>query len=270
MKKALLVLFTGISCVSFGQSAAPTPIQLQKGQSIIMVSTMDANLDMGMEMKNSNSVTSKIDIMDETEKGLRISKTLTKMKTSMEFMGQEMKYDSENPNESDEEMSKRMSEEIGRSEFGTLDKNTGKYTPDDKADEEAGGPLESILGSSNQDELGAVFIVPAGKKVGDSWKDSKTEEGLKAEVNYTIKSISGNEASIDFTGTMEMKKEQEMQNMPIKIEMSSKSTGTLVVDMSKGLVKSRNSKDTMDGTMEAMGQPTPVSGEVMTTTTFSY
>lgn len=270
MKKALLILFTGLSFVSFGQSAAPSPITLQKGQSIMVTSISESNLNMGMEMKNSSTSTVKIDVMDVTEKGFRISKTLVKTKTAMEFMGQEMKYDSEKPDESDEELSKRMSEEIGKSEFGTLDKSTGIYTPDKKDEEDGGNPLESFMGSNSQNELGAVFLVPVGKKVGETWKETKTEEGLKAEVNYTLKSVSGNEASVDFTGTMEMQKEQEMQNMPIKIEMSSKTTGSLVVDMGKGLLKSRNSKDTIDGSMEAMGQRTPVSGEVTTTTTYSY
>jgi len=270
MKKALLILFTGISCVSFGQSAAPSPIKLQKGQSLTVTSTMESNLDMGMEMKNSSTSTVKIDVMDETEKGFRISKTLAKTKTAMEFMGQEMKYDSENPNESDEELSKKMSEEIGKSEFGTLDKITGNYTPDKKKDEEGGNPLESIMGGSNQNQMEAVFIIPAGKKVGDTWKETKNEEGMKLDMNYTLKSINGSDATVDFIGTLELKKESEMQNMTIKIEMNSKSTGSLVMDMSKSLVKSRTSKDTIDGSMEAMGQPTPVSGEVTTTTTFTY
>lgn len=272
MKKAFLILFSGISLLSSGQSAAPSsaPIKLKKGQSITMASTVESNMDMGMEMKNNSTTTIKIDIMDETADGFRVSQTLTKAKTSAEFMGNEMKYDSEKPDESDEELSKRMSESIGKSSFGSLDKNTGDYTPDKKDDEGSGNPLEGFMGSSNQNELGFILIVPAGKKTGDTWKDSKSEEGTKAEVTYTIKSVTGNEATIEFTGTMEMKKEQETQGMTLNIEMNSKSKGTMVVDMNTSLVKSRNSTDTIEGTMEAMGQSTPISGEVTTQTNYTY
>lgn len=273
MKQFLLGVFTLAVLSASAQSGASSrsPIKLTKGQSITMVTTTESNMDMGMEMKQASTSTMKIDVMDVTEKGYRISKTMTKLKMSSEFMGQEMKYDSENPKESDEKIAAEMNDRIGKSDFGTLDMMTGAYTPDKKDEEESGNPLEGLMGGNEEYELGAVFFLSPDKKTGDSWTTDKSAgEGIKTTVTYTLNSNNGKEAAIGFKSTMEMKKETEAQGMAMTIEMKGTSTGSFVMDPNTGLVKSSSSEDETEGTIEVMGQSTPVSGKTTSKTTYSY
>lgn len=279
MKKFLTILLLSGSLVSFGQAgpSSNAPIKLQKGQKVTAVTTMDMSLDMGMagEIKNNSTSTSTIEVQDIANNAYKISNTLNKIKLNMQMMGQESTYDSEKPADPESELSKQMGERVGKSETGSLDMFTGKFTADKKAgDEEGENPFQAIMsdasGSPSADG-GAFFAFPADKKAGDTWTTTNTEvQGVKVENTYKVASIENDVASVSAKSTISINKDVEMQGMSMTVTMNTASEGVFSVNTKTGLVQKRNATSTIEGSMEVGGQSIPMSGKSSNTVEFTY
>ena len=130
--------------------------------------------------------------------------------------------------------------------------------------------VSNITGGANDESNGAnaaFNVFPAGKKLGDSWSDSSITAEMKTYRNYTIKSVSGNNATVQLTGTQITKKKVEQQGMEINISMDGKLSGEGIVDMSTGVLKEKTTVMDATGSAEIMGQSIPVTTKVTTVTT---
>lgn len=108
--------------------------------------------------------------------------------------------------------------------------------------------ISKILGGNSQmntqvqNSMKEDFIVYPNKtlKIGDSWENSKTANGIGFKVIYTLKQINNNEVILDLRGKMDF---SGSYNATIE---NTKYYGTVVIDKETGWLKTSNTIITMD------------------------
>ena len=280
MKKSILLICAGfmISPSVFSQNS--NPIKIEKDRLILatVVSSSDMDMGMGMQMKTSNIASNKLLIIGVDATGYQLSNTVTKLKTDMDFMGQQTNYDSDKPADNESETGKAVAAKLNKPDTLLLDKLTGKVTRNKKSTEEMpevnqGNPLAGLMSSMNssadvQVVENAFFIIPAGKKTGDSWSDSTSDKSMKSKRIFTIKSIEGNTATISYSGTIDVSGNQEIQGSEVAITMNTKLTGEIIFNPTTNLVSKRTMNSDINGTIEMMGQAMPVTAKVESSFTY--
>lgn len=276
MKKYLLSSLLIISLAAGAQQ-----INLNKVQQITITSTANQDIDMssmGMQMKNNTSSTGILQIKNGDDKNYNGIYKLSKISISMDGMGQQNSYDSENPADKESEIGKSVAGKIGKEIKVSINKNSGKATVDKneaevKAATEDANPLKGMMESFGAADEGATvetafFMIPAGKKAGESWVDSVKTNEMKEVKTYTLKSIKGSEAIIGLFSTMEGTSKVDAQGMQMDISISAKSEGEIFVDIKTSLVKKRSSVSDISGNIEMMGQSMPMTSKVTATTEY--
>src|SRR5688500_6229782 len=97
MKQSLLLLFVLFS-LTFSQAQEKlNPIKLKKGQNILLVNNVSMEMDMGMGMlmKNVMEINNSISVTGENDKDYTLSNKVTRIKGSMEMMGNKKEFDSD-------------------------------------------------------------------------------------------------------------------------------------------------------------------------------
>lgn len=270
MKKNILFLALLISFASTAQK-----ISLSKGQQITITSVLTQDIDMigmGMQMKNDTRSTGIVEVKDTDKENFTSTYTLSKMNFNMDMMGQQNSYNSEKPEDKESEMGKTFSEKIGKQVSVLINKKTGKATLEKtattpKANEEP-NPLDGLMnsfGSVGDDATVETifFIIPTGKKMGDSWIDSSITKGMKELRTYTIKSMNGNMANIGLFSKLEGNNSIESQGMQMDVVISAKTEGEIMVDTKSSLVKKRSSVMDLTGSIEVMGQSVPITSKAI-------
>lgn len=266
MKNILLVAMTLFGLSAASQTKSIGKIQLQKGQkiSVHITNMSDTELGMGMNLKNNTENTNVLTVMGETDKEYVLSNTLTKLKLSIEGMGQSQEFDSEKESDKNSEMGKALNEAIGK----TVDVNVNKFNGSpvyNKADagpeKPASNPVENMMSALGGDEPsvgGAFLLIPAGKKAGESWTEIDSTHEKKGTRVYTIKSISGEVAQLTFISNLAASTNLSANGMNMPMQMNIKSTGDITTDVTTGLVSKRNSASDISGIMEVQGQTLPI------------
>ncbi len=134
-------------------------------------------------------------------------------------------------------------------------------------------PMMEAMGNSTDENVGvenAFFILPDGKKPGDSWADSSTEKNMKTVKTYTFKSLDKNIATINLAGSVTGTGQMEMQGMQVNISMNSTTAGDIIVDTKTGLVSKRTDIGDINGTLDLMGQSMPVMSKTNSTYLYQY
>ena len=265
-----------VSVSAFSQAS----LKLVNGQKIIIESNTDiqASLTMGMELTSSSATVNALEVKNSTTNNYNISNALTKMKVSMNMMGQSNSYNSDNKEGNNEEMAKIFDEKMNKQVDVLVDNKTGaaiiekkkvkKADDTDDADPTAG--LMKMFADNSDEAIvaGAFEIVPKGKSIGDSWADTTSAKDMKMIRTNTLKSINGNEAVIQSvivsTGTNKL----NFQEMEFEVKSETKTNGDIVMDISTGLVKKRTSIADITGSIQMMGQDMPISAKATTTSTY--
>lgn len=275
MKQLLLSATLFLSIAANAQQ-----IKLNKGQKITITSSLVQDIDMGIgQINNSTNSTSVLNIKDADNKNYNAVYTLSKLSISVDAMGQQDSYDSEKPEDKDKELGKSLGEKIGKEVNVTIDKTTGNAVAETPAtpekEEEQDNPfagMKEMFGAADSEAgitQSAFFIIPAGKKAGDSWTDSvAVSDAMKGSKTYTIKSINGTEAVITVFSKMEGKQNIELQGMQIDIALSAKTEGELLVDTKTSLLKKSSRVADVTGNMDMMGQSMPITSKLTETTEY--
>jgi hypothetical protein len=243
-----------------------------------MTSSIDADLGMGMQMKNESSATNILHVIGSGDKNYTLSSTLIKLVISMDMMGEQKNYDSEKEADKDSEIGKTLSKKLNIPDTipveistGIVQSKTTKTMPSPEKPENPMDPMMEAMGSSTDENVGvenAFFILPAGKKPGDSWADSSMEKNMKTVKTYIFKSLDKNIATINLAGSVTGTGQMEMQGMQVDISMNSITTGDIIVDTKTGLVSKRTVIGDINGTLNLMGQSMPVMSK--TNSTYVY
>ena len=187
-------------------------------------------------------------------------------------MGQETTFDSDKKEDMDGQMGAKLKDMIGVAKEITVNKQ-GKVleSKDTAAATGSNDPMASLLGSLTAKGTTFPILAPfpaRAVKSGDSWTDSSgTPETMKLVNTYTLKQVSGNEATIDITGQMAKTGVIEQQGMQLTMNLTGTITGSSIVDVSTGLLKKNETSMKVGGTMEVMGQSVPLTmtSKVITT-----
>jgi len=266
MKKILLSL-----ALLAGIAVNAQKITLAKGQQITISTSTLQDIDMtamGMQMKNNTTTTSILEVKGDDKENYTTSFKVSKMNITMDMMGQQQSYDSDKPEDKDSEMGKAVADKIGKEVAVLINKNTGKaslenktkVSPEKKA---SANPLDGMMdtfGSAEEDASVETifFLIPPGKKTGDTWMDSSSNKGMKEVKTYTFKSINAGIANISMFATMQGSTAMETQGMQMDITLSAKTEGEILVNAKSSLVKKRSSVMDLTGSIDIMGQSVPI------------
>ena len=268
MKKTILFSLILVSANAFAQT--PKIIKLTKGQKITAKTAMSMDMDLGMgTMKTDNNTDFEIKVIDENAKSYTLTYTPVKMKMSVDGMGQSMTYDSDKPEDKNTEIGKTASEKLNVSDTLILNKLTGevKQLNENKSDEKSGGGMFAMSNNQNQGAMDAFMIIPANKKIGDSWVDSTVAKGLTTRKTFNWVSTDKDIATLKVTGSMYGSMDQEMQGMSVTITLDLSFNETRTVNTKTGqVIKVVNDGD-MKNTMESMGMT--MTSKILTTTDYS-
>jgi hypothetical protein len=288
MKKIpFLLAFT--FCYLFSISQNQGSIVLNKGQKLIVETTSNALITqeaMGQttEIKVDVNSTNNIEVKNTRDTGYTLTNTITRMKTSMSFMGQDMNYDSEKKEDQDSEMGKNFAKVINHPSEIDINK-TGKVNPRIKPagsdslkqgvneSDIMSGMMQNMMGTADDGSAGisqAFQPIPKKVKVGYTWSDSISSENSRSNTVYTIKELKGSEALISIKGTLQLNNKAEAQGMEVTNSSSGTVTGDETVDISTGIIKHKTTTLETTGTVEAMGQEIPVTSKITSVITVTH
>ncbi|MEO6546714.1 MAG: DUF6263 family protein [Ferruginibacter sp.] len=273
---AATVCFPTITLVA---QASPGKLVLSKGQKIQVDNNIQSVINqemMGqtMEIKSDASMVHQLEVKDKKSNTYVIASTLTRLTTKGSAMGQEMNFDSDKKEDLETETGKALQGNLNvtkESEFNDKAKIAKGVSKDTTA--EAGGQMSEMIkrfaGAAGDDSNGAITafeVIPAGKKVGDSWSDSIITNEVKTYKTYTFKELNGPNATLSISGKQLTHMKMEQQGMEINVNIEGNIAEEGIVDLKTGLVKQRTSTLDGKGTTEVMGQTIPSTIKVTTTT----
>jgi len=273
--KKLLFMAALFACTGIYAQDKKTSIVLNPNQVITInsQSTQKANMGMGMETNSNNTTVVESKVTATGKDNYTISSKVKRMVIEADMMGNHSSFDSDKKEDLESDMGKAIAPLLEEEMIATLDKNTGEWKNEQKAEEnKEENPLEEMMtaisGSSPQGLSGGIYFqLPAYFKEGAAWSETKTVKDVKSTTNYTIKTITDNIVVVGYNSTMVGTTQTEMQGMQVDVDIDSKSTGEITVDGKTSLVKKKSSKDDINSTLNMGGQTMPITSSVETTTT---
>lgn len=269
LKLALFGLFlTGaVSAQNTGKITLTTG---QKFNIASVVKTHSVSSMMGQEVVNDMDLSSTYQITVNNASGGNYDLTgvLSRMAMSMSVMGQEMKFDSDNPDDSSNPLADGMDEVLNKPQTFTIDQQ-GQVVK--AANAPGSSPILEEMQSNAVGSRAAFLPVSPNMKAGDTFdvNDSDSATGTTSAIKYTVQSINGINATLAFKGTVKAKKTVEQQGMQIDTETSGDIEGKTIVNTKTGIIQSSTSKSKQTGTVGVMGQQFPITVEVDTNVTVS-
>lgn len=258
---------------------ATEKIIIAPGQKIIVTSnvSVEADLSMGMQISSTSTSENLLEAKSSTDKTYTLSNTLTKVKVNMNMMGQPANYDSEKKEDNNSDIAKTFEDKLNKPVDVTIDNVTGMALKDDKKikektadDEDSMNGILNMFAESTDDAVvsGAFELVPQGKKVGDSWIDSTVAKDTRTVRTYTLKSVTGNEALIQLDLVSAAANKLEVQGTEMEFKSNTKTTGEIIIDITTGQVKKKDTKSDITGSFQLMGQDVPITAKSSSSTTY--
>jgi hypothetical protein len=279
MKKIFVLAFSVITLAAFSQS--PTgKIVVKPGQHFKVESISDGTIAVemmaqSMEIKVGNTTKITADIKDAANNNYTITQTLTNIKSSFSGMGQEKTFDSEKKEDMDGEAGMMFKDKINVPKDVVIS-NQGKIIASaadtsKSGDKQDGSSMDAIMdmmgGGKDVVSTSMFLVIPAGKKAGDTWQDSTSEEGVKVKRTFTLNSIAKKEASVTIDGVIDINKTMQVQGMDMNTVMTSKIKSEVLVDLISNIQKENKSTTDLTGTIDIMGQSAPITSKATSLTT---
>lgn len=274
MKKITLFFLAAMcfSAITIAQSNGS--LKLAKGQKYVVgnkISTTTSTQIQGQSMDTKTDVASvyNIEVKDEGNNSYNLTNTITNIKLNMTMMGNEINFDSDKKEDMDGQMGSSLKDYINQPKEVVID-NAGNVITTGSSDTSAESGLAKQLNfdASGYGAQMAFLALPQNPKVGTTWTDKTNDSsGLDRTTTYTIKDITGNIATVSFTGTLDIQKKIEQQGMELSTKTSGKISGEEKVDVKTGVVQTNTSTIESSGTVTAMGQDFPTSTKVTSSTT---
>lgn len=221
-----------------------------------------------MTQRMDNTTTFSYDVSATTAQGATAEIKITAVKTEAEMMGQEMSYDSQNPEDGSPEMGEEVKALMKNTIKITLDANGLITTIKGNEKLEAANNNNTSGGLEKGELLDVFFKVGKTVNLNDTWEEKVDTKEEKISSKFTYKSFENGIATIEQISTMNLDQKIEQMGMT----MYSKQEGTMVVtftvDVNTLLIKSKTSTIILKGTIDAAGRTMPLSSFVQSTETF--
>jgi Family of unknown function (DUF6263) len=274
MKKMSVLLVCFITVQAFAQT-----INVEVGRKITMhnkITGVSAKPEMmgGGEVKTETELFASVEILSKDEQNYTVKYTGTRLINKNEDMGD---LDSDKKEDLESDRGKIFFKGINEPKIKLIDINTGKVA-DDKKIVTANAEIEkseskTIIKTSTKESGNILdnlfFVIAADKKVGDKWTVDKSEGDLKIIKTYELKSIENGTALIAFTSSLTGTTNIETNGMTIQRNEDTKGKGTIMVDIKTSMVKKIVSELETEGSMEVMGNSTPMSSKRTSVTEFN-
>lgn len=267
MKKVLLSLSFLSVVYAFGQKA-PNQISFRKGQQLEVLTniTITAQSMMGPS-SGTVSLSDTYTVNDAEENQFTLVKVPKKMKMNFSVGSQEIKIDSDNPQDLNSMFGQPVKEIMSQQPEFTIDAS-GKIIAvkgdekKKKEDAQKGGMMGMMLPGMDlasalpQKGAPSFFQVLPNRQVnvGDTWTDSLHAEGNQNVTVYKVKDITANEIILDFTGNGTAITTQSAMGVDIQVNATTKATGNILIDKTTGVVKQKTSNNTTESTMNLGGR----------------
>ncbi|MEO5967590.1 MAG: DUF6263 family protein [Ferruginibacter sp.] len=257
----LSLIFTLFSFVLNAQNFTDKVI-VKKDQVIEVVANVNEVMNMGMEMITNSSITRNIKVAEVSESDFKIKVKITKFKNSGNAGGISANYDSEKPDsENSPELIETFKDKLNSEDEYLVNRNTVISTDLNKKDATENGPMDAIteaVGGTEAIASEIFFIIPKGTKVGASWSTSSETKGGKTEGRYTLKEVKGGVAYVDYNSVSTINLSFPYEGMEMKMDMKMTMSGNLIVNTETGIMQKKSTKGFSEGTMDMMGQTTPL------------
>jgi hypothetical protein len=269
MKKQILAAIILVATVSLNAQVLNPANRSKAAMKLTKNTKTTSNTNTEMQgqavaMRNDQAVTSTYEISATIPpQGATAEIRITAMKVEGEAMGQEMGYDSQNPDDGNAEMGAEVKKAMRNVIKLTLDENG--FIIGVKGNEKL-----DVMGNNNTslekgNLLDVFFKIKKPVKVDDTWSDTSDTKEAKTINNYTYKSFENGLATIELVSQIKIDNKTEMMGMPMYSKQEGKVVATLLVDTKTLIIKKNTSTMVMSGTIEVRGQTSPVS--VLTNTT---
>lgn len=266
MKKAFLLFSLFAATVSYAQKAS-NKITFTKGKKLEVVTTTNIQAQSMMGPTSGNVTVAEVYAVNEvTPSGTTLVKAPKGIKIAFTSGSQEIKMDSDNPNDLNGPLGGPIKEIMSQKPEFTInaagkviavkkDNKKGETSP------EAGMmammmPGMNLAASIPQEGKPSLFQVLPDREVsvGDSWTDSVSMEGNKSITVYKVKNITDKEIILDFEGTGITATSQSVMGQTIDVNGTSKGTGTVIIDKSTGIMKQKTVTSTTETAMNFAGR----------------
>ncbi len=260
------------------QAQSTGKLMVEKGLKLSVENVVNSVTNMEMmgqsiEINGDVNTSHILEVADRNPEGTTLKSTLTRMKLNTTAMGQSNSFDSEKPEDLDNEMGKLLKNEINQTTEVVVNESAGVVKVRKPENENSGGGADMIRnmmnpgGGENGGAILPFLIIPTGKKTGDSWQDSTVREDGKSSTTYTLKQLDGTTATVTFTGAQSSSRKVEQMGTELTVNMEMKISGEAQVNTATGII--REKKTTIEGTgsTEMMGQSMPINNKVTVTTT---
>jgi hypothetical protein len=209
-------------------------------------------------------------VKDVTPSGYRLTATLNKMKlkTKGGGMAPAVDFDSDKKEDMNGDIGKSLKDEFNPQDVEITLAGNHVEAKGDNANEDMKKVMQSIMSGVGDNAIAGNFIlIPAGKKVGDTWADSSSQNGIKISNVYTFKQINGNEATVLLNAVSSANKTVEAQGADLLVTMNSNVTTNNIVDLATGIIKEKRTTVEGKGSIGAGGQDMPMTTKLTTVTT---
>lgn len=280
MTKILSVILAVTTIVSAASAQTANSVNLTKGQKFIIENkfTATSNQEMGGQSIDSKAdvfTSNNVEVKNLSDKGYDLSTTYTKVTANLSAMGQDMNFDSDKKEDMDGEMGKDMKGMINNPKSVTINKSGKVLSATVDSAKGAGNGvmsmmMQQLMGKAEESGYGlseAFLVLPAKAKVGDTWSDSTSKNGISKTTVYKVTAINGNEATLAVSGNVTTDTKAEMQGMEVVSKTNGKISGEETVDLKSGLIKTRSTTVDSSGNLEAMGQTIPMSTKLTAVST---
>jgi hypothetical protein len=273
MKKITLFFSTAIFFSTITMAQTTRSLKLEKGQKYVvenkLVTTSSTEVQ-GQPMDSKADIASvyNIEVKDIKDNNFNLSNTITNIKMNMSMMGRDINFDSDKKEDMDGEMGSSIKDYINQPKDVEID-NSGNVITKASTDSATEPSLAKQLNfeASGYGADMAFLALPKDIKVGTTWTDKTDNKGNNKSTTYIIKSITGNIATVAFSGTIASDMKMEQQGMEVSTKTTGKFSGEETVDTKTGVVQTNNSTSEASGTVTAMGQDFPTSTKITSTTT---
>lgn len=267
MKKVFIAVLLFSTLTSFAQKAS-SKLTFAKGQKLEVVTNMNITSQSMMGPSSGTIVIADAyTVTDAASNSFSMSKAPKQIKLNFSVGSQEIKVDSDNPQDLNSMFGQPIKEIMNAKQEFTIDA-TGKILAVKKDEKKTKSNSEQSnmmgmmlpgldLSASMPKEGNPSFfqILPTREiGIGESWKDSINIEGNKNVTVYKVKDITANEIILDFTSEGTTVSSQSAMGMDINVNAETKANGTILIDKATGVIKQKTSNNNTETRMNLGGR----------------
>ena len=196
MKKVLLALLLCVGTLAFAQEKVLLRLNYEEGDKYEVKTVM--NQDMGELMDMGISMTMNLNVTDTKDNSIVTEATFSKVKMTMDYMGQSMVYDST--------MDESEMDEFAKGAHSEMKKlmETVMIIENDKLGNIKDTEIKTGIADvdSFKDNMSGMVYPEEAVGVGSKWTASKEQKGMNINSTYEVTSITDDTVEIKVTGTI--------------------------------------------------------------------